>query len=69
MLFSTRTWPSSGLSVCMTMRKMVVLPAPLGPTRPTFSPRNTVAEASTNSSCLPCCFEMASMWITGAETT
>ncbi|MNT00866.1 hypothetical protein D3C72_1353110 [compost metagenome] len=32
------TVPSSGFSSRLIMRKMVVLPAPLGPTRPTRSP-------------------------------
>ena len=37
-LFGTETVPSSGLSSPTTMRNSVVLPAPLGPTSPTFSP-------------------------------
>jgi len=35
---STVTWPSSGCSSPAIMRKSVVLPAPFGPTNPTFSP-------------------------------
>ena len=34
---------------------MVVLPEPLGPTRPTFSPELTWNEASTKSTCAPYC--------------
>ncbi len=40
------------------MRKIVVLPAPLGPTRPTFSPGFNWNEASTKSTCLPYCLLM-----------
>ena len=36
---SSEICPSSGDSSFMMSRKMVDLPAPLGPTRPTFSPR------------------------------
>ena len=36
--FGTETSPSSGASSPTIMRKSVVLPDPLGPTRPTFSP-------------------------------
>ena len=35
---STVTWPSSGCSWPAIIRKIVVLPAPFGPTSPTFSP-------------------------------
>src|SRR6478609_1608627 len=51
----TETSPSSGSSSPTTMRKSVVLPAPLGPTRPTFSPGLSWNDASTNTSCLPYC--------------
>ena len=34
----TVTSPSSGTSSPTIIRKSVVLPAPFGPTRPTFSP-------------------------------
>jgi hypothetical protein len=37
-LLGTETAPSSGVSSPTTIRKSVVLPDPLGPTRPTFSP-------------------------------
>src|SRR4029453_4058332 len=37
------------------MRKIVVLPDPFGPTRPTFSPGFSWKEASTNRTCLPYC--------------
>src|SRR5450631_2960765 len=54
----TETVPSSGSSSPTTMRKRVVLPEPLGPTRPTFSPGLSWKEASTNTSCLPYCLLM-----------
>src|SRR5215813_215208 len=53
--FGTDTSPSSGSSSPTTMRNNVVLPAPFGPTRPTFSPGLSWNEASTNTSCLPYC--------------
>src|SRR5688500_1610001 len=40
------------------MRKSVVLPEPLGPTRPTFSPGLSWKDASTNRICLPYCLEI-----------
>src|SRR5687767_7378909 len=46
------------------MRKIVDLPAPFGPTRPTFSPRNRLMEASKKRICLPCCLETESRRIT-----
>src|SRR5688572_9068892 len=49
------TAPSSGCSSPVINRKMVVLPAPLGPTRPTFSPGLSWNEASTNRICAPYC--------------
>src|SRR5580698_4730334 len=54
----TETSPSSGDSSPTTMRKRVVLPEPLGPTRPTFSPGFNWKEASTKISCLPYCLEI-----------
>src|SRR6478736_10426452 len=51
----TETSPSSGSSSPTTMRKSVVFPAPLGPTRPTFSPGLSWNDASTKTSCLPYC--------------
>ena len=39
----------------MIIRNSVVLPEPLGPTRPTFSPGLSWKEASTNRTCLPYC--------------
>ena len=42
----------------------MVLPAPLGPTSPIFSPRFTAAEASRNRIWSPCRFETASIRIT-----
>src|SRR5579864_5547 len=40
------------------MRNSVVLPDPLGPTSPTFSPAFNWNEASTKSNCLPYCLLM-----------
>src|SRR5512140_543869 len=57
---SMETWPSSGCSSRVMSRKSVDLPAPLGPTRPTFSPRCSVAEASRKRIWFPCCLPMAS---------
>src|ERR1700722_11560868 len=57
---STATWPSSGASSPVIIRNSVVLPAPLGPTRPTFSPRSSDAEASMNRIWWPICLEMLS---------
>src|ERR1700722_2592963 len=54
----TETAPSSGVSSPTTMRNSVVLPAPLGPTSPTFSPGFNWNEASTKSNCLPYCLLM-----------
>src|SRR5512139_1724663 len=56
--FGTDTSPSSGDSSPVIIRKMVVLPAPLGPTRPTFSPGFSWNDASTKMSCLPYCLLM-----------
>src|SRR5688500_861886 len=53
--FGTVTLPSSGASSPVIIRKIVVLPAPLGPTSPTFSPGLSWNETSTNSTCLPYC--------------
>src|SRR6185503_11004365 len=53
--FGTETAPSSGASSPTIMRKRVVLPDPLGPTRPTFSPGLSWKEASTNRTCRPYC--------------
>ena len=36
------TLPASGVIIPMVMRKLVVLPAPLRPSRPTISPSLTV---------------------------
>jgi cell division septation protein DedD len=43
---STETCPSSGCSSFMIMRNSVDLPAPLGPTRPTFSPLVTIKNST-----------------------
>src|SRR3954451_11155194 len=57
---STATWPSSGCSSPVIMRNSVVLPDPLGPTKPTFSPRCSAAEVSMKSRWWPFCLEMLS---------
>src|SRR5208282_2899765 len=54
----TETAPSSGVSSPTTIRNSVVLPDPLGPTSPTFSPGFNWKEASTKSNCLPYCLLM-----------
>src|SRR6202158_3755021 len=54
-LLGTETSPSSGTSSSTIMRKSVVFPEPLGPTRPTFSPGFNWKEASTKTNCLPYC--------------
>src|SRR5688572_32977948 len=54
-LRGTETSPSSGASSPTIRRKSVVLPAPLGPTRPTFSPGFSWKEASMNRTCRPYC--------------
>src|SRR5688572_31655596 len=56
--FGTDTSPSSGDSSPVIIRKMVVLPAPFGPTRPTFSPGLSWKEVSTKSTCRPYCLLM-----------
>src|ERR1700675_3982364 len=43
---------------------MVDLPAPLGPTSPTLSPRNTAIDVSRNRMRPPCCLETDSRRIT-----
>ena len=57
---STATWPSSGWSSPVIIRKSVDLPDPLGPTRPTFSPFWSAAEASTKRIWWPFCLPMLS---------
>src|SRR5215471_16443487 len=57
---STATWPSSGRSSPVIIRNSVVLPAPFGPTRPTFSPLLSAAEASMKRSWWPFCLLMLS---------
>src|SRR5262249_1617027 len=43
---ATRALPALGLSTVQSMRSVVVLPAPLGPSRPKISPGAAVKEAS-----------------------
>src|SRR6188474_1630007 len=56
--FGTDTSPSSGDSSPVIIRKIVVLPEPFGPTRPTFSPGLSWKEVSTNRTCRPYCLLM-----------
>ena len=63
----TETSPSSGTSSPTIMRKSVVLPEPLGPTSPTFSPGFSWNEASTKISCLPYCLLMLEKEIIGLQ--
>ena len=53
--FGTETSPSSGFSSPVIMRKSVVLPAPFGPTSPTFSVGLSWNEASTKRIWRPYC--------------
>src|SRR5690348_5614148 len=62
---STETRPSSGCSSFVIRRKRVDFPAPLGPTRPTCSPRCTTALASRKRICWPCCLATESSRIMG----
>jgi hypothetical protein len=55
--FSTITLPESGSSSPTIIRKIVDLPAPFGPTSPTFSPRKTANEASRKRMRPACCLE------------
>src|SRR5262245_52803464 len=63
---SAATWPSSGCSSPDIMRNSVVLPAPLGPTRPVFSPFCSAAEASMKRIWWPTCLETLSRRIIAA---
>src|SRR6266446_4994313 len=58
------TLPSSASSSPVMRRKMVVLPAPFGPTSPTFSPGLIWNEASTNKICPPYCLDTCENAIT-----
>src|SRR5918993_1803097 len=53
--FGTETSPSSGASSPTIIRNSVVLPDPLGPTRPTFAPGLSWNDASTKRICFPYC--------------
>src|SRR4051812_32594450 len=64
---SIATWPSSGCSSPVIIRNSVVLPDPLGPTSPTFSPLCSAAEASMKSRWWPFCLEMLSRRIMGTR--
>src|ERR1700752_4658485 len=63
---SAATWPSSGCSSPDIMRNSVLLPAPLGPTRPIFSPFCNAAEASMKRIWWPTCLETLSRRIIAA---
>src|SRR5678815_420373 len=56
--FGTDTAPRSSDCSPAIIRKMVVLPAPFGPTRPTFSPGLSWKEVSTKRTCRPYCLLM-----------
>ncbi len=45
--------PASGISTPRIMLMVVVLPAPLGPTRPTISPRPTLKEIPSTATAPP----------------
>src|SRR5665213_2907427 len=62
---STATWPSSGCSSPVIIRNSVVLPDPFGPTRPTFSPLWSAADASMKRIWWPFCLLMLSRRIMG----
>src|SRR5688572_33350228 len=59
--------PSSGRSSPTISRHTVLLPAPFGPTSPTFSPALIWNEASTNRICPPYCFVTFEKAITRAR--
>src|SRR4029453_5626222 len=61
-----RTLASSGGSLPAIMRNSVVLPAPLGPTRPVFSPFCSAADASMKRIWWPTCLETLSRRIIAA---
>src|SRR5665213_951875 len=63
----SETEPSSGSSSPTTIRKSVVLPEPLGPTKPTFSPGFNWKDASTKTNCLPYCLLIFAKEIMGRE--
>src|ERR671920_1497794 len=65
--FGTETSPSSGVSSPTIIRNSVVLPAPLGPTRPTFSPGFNWNDASTKRICRPYCLPTRVKAIIGSE--
>src|SRR5512141_866166 len=64
-LFGTDTSPSSAFSSPVMRRKIVVLPAPFGPTRPIFSPSFSWKDASTKRTCRPYCLLMPESAIMG----
>src|SRR3954462_4952108 len=65
---SVETWPSSGGSWPVIIRNKVVLPDPLGPTRPIFSPFWSAAEASMKRIWWPFCLLTLSRRIICAGT-
>src|SRR3990172_13429609 len=52
-LSASVTRPASGSTMPQAMRKVVVLPAPLGPKRPTISPGNTSKSTPSTTRRLP----------------
>src|SRR5512136_575343 len=61
--FAGRTWPASTSISPMRMRQRVVLPAPLGPTRPTRWPRVMCHVRSRNTVWAPNDLLASSSWI------
>ena len=48
-----QTWPRSGFSSVYSMRSVVVLPAPLGPSRPVISPSRALKVTSCDRDLVP----------------
>src|SRR5512137_1821426 len=61
--FARRTWPASTSASPMRIRQRVVLPAPLGPTRPTRWPRVMCHVRSRNTVWAPNDLLASSIWI------
>src|ERR1700722_2800210 len=62
------TWirPAVGGSIPVIMLSNVVLPAPLGPTRPAIVPAGTASEQSASAHFSPYLFPRPSVWITAS---